>query len=260
MTELKLIHDPDKGPLKIIGLMSGSGSNLRKILEKEQELKEKKGKFLYKIVAVFSDTYHSKACELGKEFDIPVIVRDITSYYAKRGKSRKDLKVREEYDLETIKALAPFKADIAVYAGYMSIASRPLVEAYLGINVHPADLSIKENGKRKYIGAHAVREAILAGETSLRSSIHIIEPLVDEGRLLMLSPPVPVIIDKTLNFNDPQIIRRVSEEHQERLKKQGDWIAFPKTLQYIAEGKFAQDGEGKLYFDNIPIPNGVILE
>jgi len=38
----KLLYDPQKhpdSPMRVAGFMSGSGTNIRKILEKEQELK-----------------------------------------------------------------------------------------------------------------------------------------------------------------------------------------------------------------------------
>jgi len=260
MMKLKPLHNPSEGTLQVAALMSGSGSNLRKILEKEQELKKKKGGFIYKVVVIFSDTFDSKACEIGKDFDIPVVTRDLRGFYVHRGKARSDLRVREEFDRETIRALAPFEAKVAAYAGYMSIATKPLVEAYLGVNVHPADLSIEVEGKRKYVGAHVVRDAILAGETSIHSTTHIIEPLVDGGRLLMISSPLPVVLENSFNPNNTDAVRSVADFHQKNLKKVGDWVIFPKTLQYIAEGRYAQDDEGKLFFDGQPIPKGLKLD
>lgn len=258
--KLKPLHDPSEGTLRVAALMSGSGSNLRKILKKEQELKKTAGGFVYKVVVIFSDTFDSKACEIGKDFDVPVATRDLKGFYAHRGRPRSDLKVREEFDRETIQALAPFEAKVAAYAGYMSIATKPLVQAYLGINVHPADLSIEVGGKRKYVGAHVVRDAILAGETSLRSTTHIIEPLVDGGRLLMISSPLPITLEDSFDPNNSEDVQSTADFHQENLKKIGDWVIFPKTLQYIAEGRYAQDEQGKLFFDGQPIPKGLKLD
>lgn len=249
MSKLQPLHDPSNGILRIIGFMSGSGSNLRKIIEWEHTLKKERAKFIYKVVAIFSDSFNSKANDIGKEFDIPVITRDLKGFYAYRGKHRRDLKVREEFDLETIKALTPFDAKVAAFAGYMSIATQPLIEAYLGINVHPADLSIKLNGKRKYVGAHAVRDALLAGETFLRSTTHIVEHVVDQGCILMISPPLPVL-KNSFDPNNLQMINFMEGYYQNRLKEVGDWIIFPKTLQYIAEGRYTQNDQGKLFFDD----------
>ncbi|MGA1875616.1 MAG: phosphoribosylglycinamide formyltransferase [bacterium] len=258
--KLKPLHDPSHGMLRVVGLMSGSGSNLRKILEWVHELKKERGEFVYNVVAIFSDSSDSKACHIGKDFDVPIVIRDIRGFYAKRGKSIRDLKVREEFDRETIKALAPFKAKVAAYAGYMSIATKPLVEGFLGVNVHPADLSVEVGGMRKYVGAQAVQDAILAGESSLRSTTHIIESQIDGGPLLMISPPLPVNPKDSLDPNKPEMIRSIVNHYQERLKEAGDWIIFPRTLQYLAEGRYARDEGGRLFFDGQPIPCGLKLD
>ncbi len=272
MSKLQPLHNPLGGVLRVVGLMSGKGSNLQKILEWGEVLRKKRGKAVYQVVAIFSDTFDSKACEIGKEFDIPVIIRDLKGFYAQRGRHRGDLKLREEFDRETIKALSPFEGRVAIYAGYMSIATQPLVEAYLGVNVHPADLSIEVEGKRKYVGSHAVRDAIAAGETSLCSTTHMVESVVDGGRILMISPPLPVVMEGTFYTKDtvrhdpdtdPEAARAMSaiaQDYQERLKRAGDWIIFPRTLQYMAEGRYAQDEEGNLFFDGQPIPHGFRLD
>ena len=260
MSNLQPLHDPLEGVLKVVGLMSGKGSNLQKILEWGEVLRKKRGKAVYQVAAIFSDTFDSKACEIGKEFDVPVIIRDLKGFYAQRGRHRGDLKLREEFDRETIKALSPFEARVAIYAGYMSIATQPLVEAYLGVNVHPADLSIEVEGKRKYVGSHAVRDAILAGETSLCSTTHMVESVVDGGRILMISPPLPVVPAGPFAAKDPESISSRAQEYQERLKRAGDWIIFPRTVQYIAEGRYSQNAEGNLFFDGQPILHGFRLD
>lgn len=254
------LHNPDEGQMKVVGLMSGSGTNLRKIIELERQLKKEIGISPYKVAVIFSDTFDSNATKIGKEYDIPVVTRDLRGYYAKREKPRRDMKAREEFDRETVKALKPFEATVAAYAGYMSIATKPLIKAFLGINVHPADLSIlNHDGSRKYTGDHAVRDAILAGEKSIRSTTHIIEEKVDYGKILMISKPIEVSLGKDFNPDDKDLVRRIEEENQNRLKEAGDWIIFPKTLLYIAEGRYSRDKD-KLYFDGKAIPNGLKLE
>ena len=254
---LRPLHDPSTGPLRILGLMSGSGSNLRRILERERALAAERGASPFRVAALFSDTWNSKATELGRNFDLPVVVRDIAAFYAARGKPRRDMALRAEFDATTVETLRPFQALAAAYAGYMSVATAPLLEAFLGINVHPADLSVEEHGRRKFVGDHAVRDAILAGQKEIRSTTHIIEPIVDGGRLLVVSPPVPVAVPPGTDLSDKTVAKRVAQEHQERLKEAGDWVVFPKTLEWIADGRIAQDERGVLHFDGKPIPHGV---
>ena len=117
-----------------------------------------------------------------------------------------------------------------------------------------------DGNKRKYTGDHAVRDAILAGEKQLRASTHIIEQQVDYGRILMVSQPLAVTLPEDFDANNKDQIDSISDEHQNRLKEVGDWVIFPRTLEYLANGRYSQDEQGLLYFDNEPIPQGLRLE
>jgi len=128
------------------------------------------------------------------------------------------------------------------------------------VNVHPADLSVMEGGDRKYVGIHVVRDAILAGERELRSSTHIVREEVDRGEILMISKPLPLEfpegVDLRILERDDELLAKVVDEHQERLKKLGDWVIYPLTLQMIAEGRFALDDQGVMHFDGRMVPHG----
>jgi folate-dependent phosphoribosylglycinamide formyltransferase PurN len=255
--KLAPLHDPSEGPLRVAGLMSGSGTNIRKILEHQGRLTALEGRSPYEVVVLFTDNAQSNAVAIGKEYDIPVIVRDLSGFCARHRVSRRDLGAREEFDRQTVLALSPFGVKVAAYGGYMSIATRPLVEAFLGVNVHPADLSIENpDGTRKYVGDHAVRDAIASGEKTVRSSTHIIEPVVDGGRILMISEPVEVVLEPEWDLSDPEDLRKAEVFNQERLKKLGDWVIFPRTLEEMARGKFSRDAQGNLYYAGRPIPKG----
>ncbi len=251
------IHDTAKGKLRCVGLMSGSGTNLRRILEHREALRTERGEAPYDVVAVFSDNKKSSAQEIAAEYDLPFIMRDIRSFYKKRGLKRMDLSNRPLFDAETLKALAPYEAHVAIYAGYMSVASELLIKAFLGINVHPGDLSQEIDGRRRWVGDHAVRDAILAGQSHISSSTHIVESQVDGGRLFMISAPLPVEIPPNADVYDPEGIKIIEAHNQARLKENGDWIIFPKTIEYIADGRFALDENGRMHFDGMPLPHGL---
>ena len=255
----KELYHPESGRMRVAGLMSGRGSNLRKIIEHGRVIESREGRAPYQVVVIFSDNPASNAEKIGNDYGIPVIVKDLRAFYRERGKPRGDLSVRREFDEETGEALKPFNIDVAAYAGYMSIATDPLINAFLGINVHPADLSIMDGSKRKYTGDRAVKDAIIAGEKQLRASTHIIEPQVDYGRILMISSPLMVNLPEGFDVNNNSQVKLISDQHQIRLKKMGDGVIFPRTLEYLAEGRYSQDGQKNLYFDNKPIPQGVRL-
>lgn len=186
---------------KVAVFMSGSGTNTIKIIEASLDFYNKTYIFDYKVEVIFTDNSESNAVHIGNTFDIPVVVRDIKSYYRKRNKFFNDMEVREKFDKETVKALRPYECPIAAYAGYMSIASSVLVENFFGINVHPADLRIMEGDERKCTGANAVRDAILAGETYIASTTHKVIEKVDYGEILMVSDPLKV---ELVNNFDPE--------------------------------------------------------
>ncbi len=251
---LKPLHDPAEGPLRVAGLMSGSGTNLRRILEHRQALCAKPGGCPFEVVVIFSDNADSQATAIGRDFDIPVVTHDIRGFYKKRGLPRRDLNARAEFDEINVAALKSFNAEVAAYAGYMSIATPALINAFLGVNVHPGDLSVIQDGQRRWVGDHAVRDAIVAGEKTLRATTHLVELKVDGGHLLMLSDPLPVELRPNVDVSIPEAATCAESHNQERLKEAGDWVIFPKTLELIAAGRVSRDAEGRAYIDSRPAP------
>lgn len=253
---LTKFHDPAHGVMRVAGFMSGSGTNLKRILEHQERLRGEGGAPPYEVVVIFSDSTESSALRIGREYDIPVVVRDLRAFYAKRGKPRRDMAVRAAYDAETLRALAPYGATAAAFAGYMSIATPVLLSKILAVNVHPADLSIRtEDGRRRYKGDHAVADAVRAGERTLASTTHIVEAEVDEGRILMISSPMQVVVQAGLSPD--RDLDAVAAANQDRLKEAGDWVIFPATLEMIAQGRFACDETGSIHFDGRAAPEGV---
>ena len=127
------------------------------------------------------------------------------------------------------------------------------------VNVHPADLSITtSDGRRKYVGDNAVRDAIVQGEGFLRSSTLWTDQGVDTGPLLMVSEPLRVELPESLDrlMKDSEQLSKTVDSHQERLKEVGDWKIFPRTIEMIAEGRFAFDEKNRVYVDGNPVPAG----
>lgn len=218
-------------PLRVAILMSGRGSVANAILESPENGRA------YHVVCIFTDNPKSNARALAKKFKIPCEQNDLAAFYRKKGKPKSDLSVRPDFDQITVKKIKKHEPDVLAYAGYMAIASTVLVNAFLGVNVHPADLSILDkNGNRKYVGAHAVRDAILAGEKQLRATTHVISDKVDSGPILIRSKPIPVRLPNDFDPNDEEQVAHEARKHQEKLKKAGDFVIFPQTLKGIAEG------------------------
>jgi phosphoribosylglycinamide formyltransferase 1 len=247
--------------------ISGSGTNGLKIIEKSKEEGSN-----FEVTLIFSDirdtrfrksgSKMSKAKEIADKYGIAYECVDIRDFYQARGVKRTDLSLRPEYDSLVLDALSGHEIDLIVNAGYMSIMTPVVVDKYAGkiVNVHPADLTVMDGDHRKYIGIHVVEEAILEGDTSLKSSTHVVREVVDGGEILVLSAPIPVKLDVSLDDlrEDKKLRKQVVSEHQTRLKENGDWVVFPLTIQMISEGRFAIGEEG-VYLDGKPAPKGFQL-
>jgi folate-dependent phosphoribosylglycinamide formyltransferase PurN len=245
------LWDPEKGKMRVAGLVSGSGKSLISIIKEQAQIEAKKSA-PYQVVGIFSDNPKSKAEEIGEEYGIPVFTNDIRAFYERRGKKITDRIVRQEFDREIVRALKPVKPDVLAYAGYVWATTAPLVDAFLGINAHPADLSIMQGERRKFAGAHGVRDALLAGERALASTAHMVTTEVDGGPILMISEPVLVEEHEGMSTED-------MSRHYLRLLNEKTRALFPRVIKDLAEGTFKRDEEGQLYYEDSPIPKGYRL-
>ncbi|MBI1971670.1 MAG: formyl transferase [Candidatus Aenigmarchaeota archaeon] len=280
---LHRLYDQTERPMRAVGMMSGSGTNVIKTIERQRKLAEERGKAPYEVVMIFTDNKGSNAQRIAEDFSLPWECDDIMDFYAERGHvNKRDLSLRPAYFERVIRKLEPYRPDVVVLGGFMSVVTEPLLSAWLGVNVHPADLSVVDNGKRKYTGDNAVRDQILAGEKELRSSTHLVRPHVDYGEILLVSAPLPTDLERAaielanageLNIDlDPgkfdleflrkpgnrKIARMFADRHQGWLKAAGDWVILPQTVEWMADGRFAL-GKGGVYLDSVPIPAGYRL-
>ena len=162
---LKPLFDPEKmgRPMRVAAFMSGSGTNIIKLLEWDKALKAKEGASPFEVIFVFSDRSdglcHGEkiACENG----LPYFSYDIRSFHRIRGLTRRvttpeGLSARQAYDRVAKNLIQAFEIDLVALGGYMSYITLDRC-----VNVHPADLSIlTPDGNRRYVGDHAVLDAI----------------------------------------------------------------------------------------------------
>ncbi len=264
-------------PMRVAGFMSGSGTNLVKNIERSL-----RGGSNYRFVVIFTDTEDGQKCkarEIASKYGLPCEVLDITKFCNSQGYKRKidaPMSVREQYDSQVVGMLKQYKVDCIALCGYMSIITRRLIDNYgLIVNVHPADLSVKdEKGARKYIGMHVVRDAMLNGERFLHSTTHIVREKVDCGEILLISKPVAIDLPSGMDFGmfkkafemskaAAEYAARVDEivrKNQSRLKELGDWVIYPMTLEMIASGRFGIDNNGVVCVDGAPTRDGYRLQ
>lgn len=262
MSITPIFSPSEKGrPMRVAGFMSGSGTNIVKLLELQMALASEEGAAHFEVLFLFSDRSDGSCAgeAIARKTGIPYFSYDIRSFHQLRGIPRnvlspEGLRAREAFDRVAKKLVGAFDIDVIALGGYMSYIT-------LGrcVNVHPADLSLVDSGgNRKYVGDRAVLDALAAGETELRSSTLWTDQGVDTGPLLMVSEPLPVRLPVPLESlkKDPRALVRVAHEHQGRLKEIGDWKIFPRTIEMIARGRFALDEKGNVYLDSHPVPRG----
>ncbi|NLZ63554.1 MAG: hypothetical protein GX902_07065 [Lentisphaerae bacterium] len=257
--------------------LSGSGSNAEKILQAQNALLAAGQACPYQVRALVTDAPEkSRAGELGRQYDLPVISEDIKAFYLSQGESRVSLltargqELRNQWSDRLRQKLAPLEIDFAVFAGFVPLTN--LTADFPCLNVHPGDLTYLKDGRRHLVGLHTVpiERAILEGLDCLRSSVILAQPYtgqgedMDSGPILGLSAPVDIDLggENLQSLLDIQARRpqrrpaggfqdrleEIARHNQERLKCDGDWNVLPAVVHDFAAGRYALDERNLLYY------------
>lgn len=145
--------------LSVVVLISGSGSNLRALLEAADN-----PLFPARVVAVGSDV-PAEGLAHADQFGVPTFVVNPKAFAS-----------REEWADMLLANVQHFEPDLVVLAGFMRILPANFVNALTPnlINMHPSLLP-------EFPGAHAVRDALAAGATKTGATIHVVDEGVDTG-------------------------------------------------------------------------------
>ena len=145
--------------LSVVVLISGSGSNLRALLDAAANP-------LYpaRILAVGSDN-PATGLEHAEMHGVPTFVVEPGRFAT-----------REAWADALLANIKHFEPDLVVLAGFMKILPPNFVQALSPnlINTHPSLLP-------EFKGAHAVRDALAAGATRTGVTIHVVDEGVDTG-------------------------------------------------------------------------------
>lgn len=195
--------------LNIAVLVSGGGTNLQALIDAE-----KKGEIVNgKITCVISSKPGVYALERAEKNGIPTVVI-----------ARSDYKDIASYTAAVTKELQDRKADLVVYAGFMTILDSQIVKAFPGkmMNVHPA-LIPSFCGKGFY-GLH-VHEAVLESGVKLTgATVHFVTEECDGGPIIM-QKAVPV-----LKGDSPEVL-------QKRVMQECEWKILPESVSLFCQGR-----------------------
>lgn len=192
--------------LSVVVLISGSGSNLRALLEAcDNPL------YPARILAVGSETSAAGLAH-AEEFGVPTFVVELDRFTSRDGWA--DV-LQSNIDF--------FKPDLIVLAGFMKVLPASFVKHYQGrmINLHPSLLP-------EFPGAHAVRDALAAGASITGSTIHLVDEGVDTGKIL-----------RQTQLAIPQGISEF-ELHEQIKELERDQLV--TLVRDIAEGTFSLEG------------------
>ena len=195
--------------LNIAVLVSGGGTNLQALIDAE-----KRGEIVNgKITCVISSKPGVYALERAEKNGIPTVVIARSNY--------KDI---ASYTAAVTKELQDRKADLVVYAGFMTILDSQIVKAFPGkmMNVHPA-LIPSFCGKGFY-GLH-VHEAVLESGVKLTgATVHFVTEECDGGPIIM-QKAVPVLKGDT-----PEVL-------QKRVMQECEWKILPESVSLFCQGR-----------------------
>ena len=206
--------------MNIVVLVSGGGTNLQKLIDAEKAGNLGGGK----ITCVISSKPDVYALERAKNNNIKSVVLERKKYpdVAAYSKAMTELLIEE-------------KADLVVYAGFLTILDESVCKAfpYKMMNVHPA--LIPSFCGKGYYGLH-VHEAVLEkGVKVTGATVHFVTEECDGG---------PIILQKAVevrNGDTPEIL-------QKRVMEEAEWLILPEAARLFCEGRITVK-DGKAYVD-----------
>ncbi|GAB3630819.1 phosphoribosylglycinamide formyltransferase [Microbacterium shaanxiense] len=160
--------------LTVAVLISGTGSNLRALLEAARH-----PDFPARIVVVGADR-DAEGLAHAEEFGVPTFTAPFRAFDD-----------REAWGQELGRQLDAWNPDLLVLSGLMRLLPASLVARYSPriVNTHPAYLP-------EFPGAHGVRDALAAGARQTGASVIVVDDGIDSGPILA-QERIPVLEDDT---------------------------------------------------------------
>lgn len=193
----------------IVVLVSGGGTNLQALIDASERGEIINGR----ISCVISSKPDAYALERAKKHNI-----------SSRVLVRKDYPDVSAYSKAMLDALKEEKADIIVYAGFMTILDDSVCNAFPNkmVNVHPS--LIPSFCGKGYYGLRVHEEALNRGVKVTGATVHFVTAVCDGG---------PIILQKAVeiqNGDTPEIL-------QKRVMEQAEWKILPRAVSLLCEDR-----------------------
>ena len=195
----------------IVVLVSGGGTNLQALIDAEKKGMLGNGKITC-VIASKADAYALTRAE-NNGIKTRVLVRKEYSDVAAYSKAMTD-------------ALKEEKADLVVYAGFMTILDEQVCSAfpYKMMNVHPA-LIPSFCGKGFY-GLHVHEAALKKGVKLSGATVHFVTEECDGG---------PIIMQKAVEVKNGD----TPETLQKRIMEEAEWKILPESVRLFCDDKIS---------------------
>lgn len=175
--------------LRLVVLISGSGSNLRALLDAAAD-----PGYPAHVVAIGADR-DAEGLAHGEDYGIPTFSVPFTAFPD-----------RETWGRELLGQIEGWRPDLVVLSGLMRLLPPATVDALSPrlINTHPAYLP-------EFPGAHAVHDALAAGATRTGASVIVVDHGIDSGPILAQErvPVLPGDTESTLHERIKTVERRL---------------------------------------------------
>lgn len=193
----------------IVVLVSGGGTNLQALIDAQESGKIKGGRI---------------TCVISSKPGVYALERAAKHNIRSRVIARKEYSDVIEYSKAILEALNEEKADLVVYAGFMTILDELVVRAYpcKMMNVHPA--LIPSFCGKGYYGLKVHEEALKKGVKLTGATVHFVTEVCDGG---------PIILQKGVevqNGDTPEILQR-------RVMEQAEWKILPEAVSLFCEDR-----------------------
>lgn len=190
-------------------LVSGGGTNLQALIDAQSRGEIIGGKITL-VVSSNPDAYALKRAE--------------NNNIATKICEKKNYKDRAEYTAAIRDILLEAKADLVVYAGFMTILDEQIVKAFPNkmMNVHPA--LIPSFCGEGYWGLHVHEKVIESGVKLTGATVHFVTEECDGG---------PIILQKAseVKFDDtPEVL-------QKRVMEECEWNILPRAVSLFCQDK-----------------------
>lgn len=193
----------------IVVLVSGGGTNLQALIDAEKSGIIQGGRI---------------TCVIASKPGVYALERAENNNISTRVIPRSEYADVAAYTRAVTDALIEEKADLVVYAGFMTILDEQIVKAfpYKMMNVHPA-LIPSFCGKGFY-GLHVHEAALAKGVKLSGATVHFVTEVCDGGPII-LQKAVPVE-----NGDTPETLQR-------RIMEQAEWKILPEAVSLFCQDR-----------------------